>query len=823
MNEGRVHKTLLVGYGLLVAVLVSGCATLSSQRVLAAIMPTVHALSEQIHRAETPGTFTAGAAKVELTPPVGTPLAGYSRRGGTRSTGVHDPLYARALAVSDGDDLAILVSADLLVIPPGLSAEVARRLDEALPEAIGPEDVLLCATHTHSGPGAYLPGFLGRLAAGPFQLAVSERIVAACVQAGAAAARTRRPATLGIAQTAVPEAVENRVEPGGPVDPQVTVLAIQGIDGLPIATVLNFAAHPTLLSSKNLLFSADFPGVACRLLEQRRPGTVALFTNGAAGDLRPPHVHGLHNWELAEAIGALLAEAATRALAGVRGTGQVDVAAWGGTFPLPPAAWPFKPFVARKAWFGMLALNEAVLVAVPADLASEIGLRVKTWLASKHLTGVIVGYANDYLGYIVPARFYETRAYEARMGWHGPTMEAVFEAIVTQLTEAYLTHRQRLAPAADDLPIVVLRGDPYQMGFQHGRRYRAQVQTSVANIMAFVEQKAPSVPFRDRFVRWRLSAYYAQMRPFIPAAYQEELRGLADGSGVPLVELQRVHALPEISSTWCASSVAYGRATKGGRLLHLRNLDWAIHADLQRSAAVFVYHPDGRRPFVNLGYFGFLGVLTGVNDAGISVGEIGAKTVDQTLRGIPMPFLLRRVLEEAGDLETAVRLVQEAPRTGGFNYVFADAARRQAVALETTHRHCAVFWAGDEAAKGVSYAVPIPEVTVRADPALDPAVRAVQRASKGDPSTPELEPPAGKAYDVRYRQQAALIQEQYGQLDPDRMMAIARAIAPPSNVQSVVFAFPELWVANAEGTTPAAQRPYVRYDLTELFARDGEP
>ena len=803
-----------------------------SQRVLAAVAPTVQTTAGQIRLAEQPGPLSAGAAKAELTPPVGTPLAGYSRRGGRPSTGIHDPLYARAVALSDGDDLVFLIAADLLLIPPGMTAEVARQLDAALPEEIGTEDLLFCATHTHAGPGAYLPGFLGRLTAGAYQAAVYERIVEACVEAGVTAARARRSARFGWARAELPEVVENRVEPNGPVDPQLAVLGFTDAEGQPIATVVQFAAHPTLLSSKNLLFSADFPGEAARALEQRSPGTVGLFLNGAAGDLRPRHLRELHNFELAEAVGETLAATALSALEEARWTDRVELAAWGSAFPLPPVRlavgplkiphWLARELVQEEALFGMVALNDVLLVSAPADMASEIGLRVKHQLARRGLAGFIIGYANDYMGYVVPARLYETDAYEARMGWHGPTMESVFEAIVLSLADEYLVRRTAGAEAPvvlGGMPVVVLGGEPYAIGYAHGSRYRAQVRASVANIMAFVEQEAPAVPFRGHLVRWRLSSYYAQLKPFIPPAYLEELRGLAEGSGIPLAELERVHALPEISSTWCASSVAFGPATRRGRLLHLRNLDWAIHSDVQRYAALFVIHPTGGRPFLNLGYFGFIGTFSGINDAGISVGEIGAKTVDQTLRGIPMPFLLRQVLEQSSDLDEAVRRVQEAPRTSGFNYLFADAKRRRAVALETTRSRCAVFWAGDEAAVGIPYAIPVPELLVRADPALDPGVREFQRCSKGEPAKAGLEPPGGSAYEIRYKQHTLLLRERYGQLDPQALMAVARAIAPPSNVQSIVFAYPELWVANARGATPAAQRPYRRYDLTELFSR----
>ena len=60
----------------------------------------------------------AGIAKVEITPPVGTPMAGYGKRWGRPSTGIRDPLYVRTLALGDGERKLLLISADLLVFPP---------------------------------------------------------------------------------------------------------------------------------------------------------------------------------------------------------------------------------------------------------------------------------------------------------------------------------------------------------------------------------------------------------------------------------------------------------------------------------------------------------------------------------------------------------------------------------------------------------------------------------------------------------------------------------------------------------------------------------
>jgi hypothetical protein len=70
---------------------------------------------------------------------------------------------------------------------------------------------------------------------------------------------------------------------------------------------------------------------------------------------------------------------------------------------------------------------------------------------------------------------------------------------------------------------------------------------------------------------------------------------------------------------------------------------------------------------------------------------------------------------------------------------------------------------------------------------------------------------------VRYLGQAAGLQAHAGRLDAERAMEIARAVAPDSNVQSVVFAWPEVYVANAHGRQPAARTSYHRLDAATLL------
>jgi hypothetical protein len=372
----------------------------------------------------------------------------------------------------------------------------------------------------------------------------------------------------------------------------------------------------------------------------------------------------------------------------------------------------------------------------------------------------------------------------------------------------------------DGLRVVSLSGTPYEIGRQHGELLREEVRAAVGRVLGYFRHylKIPGV--RSWLVSWWLDSAWRQARPYLPADALEELRGVADGSGVPLRELYRLHAIPDRTYS-CANFAAWGRATHGGRLVHLRNLDWNIDAGIQQFATVFVIRPQGKRAFVSVGWAGFVGVLTGINEEGISLGQVGAETVEARFEGEPMAFLMRRVLEETGSVDEAAALVAGARRTVGVNYVIADAHTRRAIVIETTYRSARVFEADDPAERGVAYARPIIDAVLRADTAVDPSIRAKQIASGGNPASPQLEPPTGSAYETRYLGQASGILSHYGKLDAASAREIAKAVAPDSNIQSVVFAWPDLWVANAAGATPAAQTAYRRLDLERLFRNPG--
>jgi len=411
---------------------------------VACLIAVIAALLSQEARAE----VRAGVAYEAFELPGRVPLAGYSRRHGKPSAGRHDPVGVRALVLQDGPATAALVSCDLLIVDEHLFEAVRRQLiAQDLPETL---TLVLAATHTHSGPGAYGKRFLEKISMGHFDPEVFEAIVDTVARAVERAYAELAPVRIAAAAGPTQGLVKNRVEEAGPTDPELTVLGFYEQTGTsPLAVVINFAAHPTTLGAWNMELSADYPGVAMRELEQRFPGAVAFFFAGAVGDQAP--VKSGDKFGRAEWIGHALAERAVALLQSVQPQAPRGLNARQESLPLPPAKvrvgrlvlprWLGGRLVDDDAALSLVVVGQAAFIGVPCDLAASLGGRLKESARAQGLQPVVVGFANDYIGYCMPASLYEAKQYESSMAFNGPKAGELVVEHLLQLLNDVTGHR----------------------------------------------------------------------------------------------------------------------------------------------------------------------------------------------------------------------------------------------------------------------------------------------------------------------------------------------------------------------------------------------
>jgi len=221
------------------------------------------------------GEIRAGAARLEITPPVGGPLWGYAARQEKPSTAVRDKLYARCLVLDTQGTRVAFVSLDFGRALPRRQADQLQ----ALARKHGVQTLFVAASHTHHGPMLEIDTWPTPQTS--YVQALPDRLAQLIAQAVAAL----QPARVGVSAKEVP-LNRNRHTRDGSVDRQLLVLRAESLKGKAIAHLVQFAAHPTLLPSKEMRLSADWVGAMAAAVE-KETAAPCVFLQGAAGDLSP--------------------------------------------------------------------------------------------------------------------------------------------------------------------------------------------------------------------------------------------------------------------------------------------------------------------------------------------------------------------------------------------------------------------------------------------------------------------------------------------------------------------------------------------------------
>ncbi|MCL5110140.1 MAG: neutral/alkaline non-lysosomal ceramidase N-terminal domain-containing protein [Chloroflexi bacterium] len=235
----------------------------------------------------------AGVARSDITPPVGIPHANWGAQTHTRAAGVDLDLWATALVLQNGDEKVAIVDADL----GGFSTDLVTACRHAITELAGipGPNVRLSAVHTHSGPSLdfnfYAEG--GELL-GPYVASLPGRIAGAVWEANNNLRSARLAAGRGHSDINVNRRLKQEGLYDGKVflgrnwqgfaDHEVVVARLDDEDEHPIATIVNFGCHPTIMGHLNKYITPDYPGVVKRVVEQMVGGK-CLFLQGATGNV----------------------------------------------------------------------------------------------------------------------------------------------------------------------------------------------------------------------------------------------------------------------------------------------------------------------------------------------------------------------------------------------------------------------------------------------------------------------------------------------------------------------------------------------------------
>lgn len=410
------------------------------------------------------GDFRVGAARVDITPQNGTPLGGLYRFRG--SAGVLDPLFVKTIVFERDGTHAAVVVLDL----SGTVRPVVEAARKAVQEQCGIEGdhVLIAGTHTHTGPQqprgnlmdpltkvdsplgvAYMHELPGKIALSVKEAKARLAPARASVASGKAEGISFNRRALREGQTQAiwqpQKLIPATDRPAGPVDPEVGVLAFHGTgaDASPLASLLNFAMHPTSVGGSKI--SADYPGVLTKLVSERHgPEMISVFANGCCGNINhTDYITGAKRGHVQ--LGTALADAVTAVWPAMNGvtlfaprvksemvtlerrhfsdaeTAKAKDIAMRmftenlGTVTMAEAVCVMetidKKSVPLRVEVQVIALaDDVALVSLPGEIFVELGLALKKQSPFKHT--FIAELANGSMGYVPNREAYPQGNYE---------------------------------------------------------------------------------------------------------------------------------------------------------------------------------------------------------------------------------------------------------------------------------------------------------------------------------------------------------------------------------------------------------------------------
>ena len=413
--------------------------------------------------------FRAGMARVDITPKTSIWMSGYGDRKHP-SEGVLHPLWAKALAIEDGKrNRVVMVTTDLIGLPRAISDVVAARVLKDF--GLDRSRLLLNSSHTHTGPYVRrnLPTMFdlseqdqGKIAAYGGEL--TDNLVMVIGEALGKLEPARISFGTGAAHFGInrreptPKGVKIGLNPQGPVDPDVPVIRVTGLDGSLKAVLFAYACHNTTLTGQFYQLSGDYAGFAQIELEKAHPGATALFMMLCGADQNPNPRGTL---ALAEQHGKTLAVEVDRMLASALTPLKGPVRAAFENIELefaPHTRETFEeelkdanPSKVRRARVMLQAYDERrpvrrtpypiqavrfgkslTVLALGGEVVVDYGLRAKREYPGGNL--IVAGYSNDVMSYIPTLRVLREGGYEANdsmvyYGQPGPYAEDVEERI----------------------------------------------------------------------------------------------------------------------------------------------------------------------------------------------------------------------------------------------------------------------------------------------------------------------------------------------------------------------------------------------------------
>ncbi len=328
--------------------------------------------------------------------------------------------------------------------------------------------------------------------------------------------------------------------------------------------------------------------------------------------------------------------------------------------------------------------------------------------------------------------------------------------------------------------VIFLEGSPEEMGSAHGELLKPEI-AGVRNIIMLVA--TGYLYKKNDWFFTRIDEVMQRTKPFIPDRIYRECDAMSKAAGITKADGRQINFFPEMFH--CSGVAVRNTASKNGEVIHARVLDYMSKIGLQNYAVVMVFMPKGYNKWLSQSYAGIIGTVTAMNEKGLAMGEMGGGGVGKW-DGLPMTFLMRRVMEECTTVDEALELMKKTPLTCDYYYVLSDKNKNMAGVVAISGKPLVILKPGAQNPQ-------LPEV----------------------PEDTVLVSGKGRAEALSKR-----LKQNFGKIDAAKMIEIIkRPVAMKSNLHNAIF-LPEsqtMYFADASGRKLACDEKYYRVNLKELI------
>ena len=391
------------------------------------------------------------AKSIIITPPLEWKytLGGYGARMSKPAEGIHDDIKAKALVLADGTKKFVIVTMDMLGFPSNLKPMIIEKLGDSNWNI---ENILLLPSHSHTSLEMFAinnKNVFGMPAIGIYQPELLDFVVEKLSDLIIETQGNLKPLQVGTGQITLNNLNRNR-RGDNIIDDELTITRVDLESGEPLAVLVNWTAHPTIMDDVDMLVSGGWPGYLQRELEDWiGDDVVAMYYNGAEGDQSVIATKGAAPYERAENYGREIARHSINLFEEIKPMQNVQFDFVIEKIALPPTK-PHPTFIQTggeeyqldeekiQALLDQifptvthttaLQLGDLLIIGAPGEMIAELGNEIKSQLKDSGVKyPVIGGLANEWISYILNEEEYHQGGYETSVSFYGPALGGIIK------------------------------------------------------------------------------------------------------------------------------------------------------------------------------------------------------------------------------------------------------------------------------------------------------------------------------------------------------------------------------------------------------------